>query len=81
MYWGMGKCDLKKQNAKQWRHSHSCYQETGLCPTGYYRKFIHDYATIAAPLTDLMRKNTNNHVQWTESCDSAFRKLNYAWGL
>ena len=43
--------------------------------TGYYRKFIPDYATVAAPLTDLTRKNAPNQVNWSESCDVAFRKL------
>ena len=43
--------------------------------TGYYRKFIQEYAEIAAPLTDLTRKNTPNHVQWTAECDSAFNRL------
>ena len=28
--------------------------------TGYYRRFIADYASIAAPLTDLTRKTSPN---------------------
>ena len=35
--------------------------------TGYYQKFIPNFATIAAPLTDLIRKNRPNQVVWTLS--------------
>ena len=40
--------------------------------TGYYRKFIHGYATTAAPLTDLTRKSSSNLITWTEECQVAF---------
>jgi hypothetical protein len=40
--------------------------------TGYYRKFIPNYATTAALLTDLTRKSAPNNVQWNEQCDQAF---------
>lgn len=43
--------------------------------TGYYRKFIPNFATIAAPLTDLIRKNRPNQVVWTPACSKAFEKL------
>ena len=36
--------------------------------TGYYRKFIPDYASIAASLTDLTRKTSPNQVVWNERC-------------
>ena len=39
--------------------------------TGYYRKFIPGYAEVAAPLTDLTKKNTPNKVQWTDDCEKA----------
>ena len=48
---------------------------TFLGMTGYYRKFIEDYATVAAPLTDLTRKNSPNRVKWTPVCEAAFQKL------
>lgn len=32
---------------------------------GYYRRFIPDYATIAAPLSDLTRKSSPAQVSWT----------------
>ena len=43
--------------------------------TGYYRKFIPDYATLAAPLTDLTRKTKPNQVVWTPECAAAFDQL------
>ena len=43
--------------------------------TGYYRRFIPDYATIALPLTDLTRKTAPNQVCWDQQCDQAFKRL------
>ena len=43
--------------------------------TGYYRKFIPNYAETAAPLTDLTKKNAPNSVNWTQSCQTAFEQL------
>ena len=43
--------------------------------TGYYRKFIPDYATLAAPLTDLTRKTKPNQVAWIPECAAAFDQL------
>ena len=42
--------------------------------TGYYRKFIPNYSTIAVPLTDLT-KNSAPSVVWTDACDTAFAEL------
>ena len=43
--------------------------------TGYYRKFIPDYATVALPLTDLTRRNAPNRIEWTSELDEAFQSL------
>ena len=43
--------------------------------TGYYRRFIPDYATIALPLTDLTRRTSPNVVEWNEECTKAFETL------
>ena len=40
---------------------------------GYYRRFIKDFAAIAAPLTDLIRKD--RPYEWTPAQDSAFAAL------
>jgi hypothetical protein len=41
--------------------------------SGFYRKFIHNYAQIVRPLTKLTRKNVN--FQWTEIEQAALDKL------
>ena len=43
--------------------------------TGYYRKFIPSYSSVASPLTDLTRKCMPNQVVWTPECAAAFEKL------
>ena len=43
--------------------------------TGYYRCFIKDYASLAAPLTDLTKKNHPETVVWSEECSKAFNTL------
>jgi hypothetical protein len=43
--------------------------------TGYYRKFIKGYGTIAAPLTALLRHNS---FIWTSSASEAFQNLKRA---
>ena len=41
--------------------------------TSYYRKFLSGFSKIAAPLTDLTKKETC--FQWTDECDTAFKTL------
>ena len=43
--------------------------------TGYYWRFIPDYSSIAAPLTDLTKKYAPTRVIWSEACEAAFQKL------
>ena len=43
--------------------------------TGYYRKFIPDYASIAVPLTELTRKSASCIITWNAECEKAFQKL------
>ena len=42
---------------------------------GYYRKFIKNFADIAAPLTNLTKKAAPLKVKWTEECSKAFQRL------
>ncbi len=45
--------------------------------TGYYRRFIPNYATIAKPLTDLTQKSVPERIPWRVMCQEApdFSKL------
>ena len=41
--------------------------------SGYYRKFVPQYASISAPLTELLKKGKPEQVHWSTQCDKAFR--------
>ena len=46
--------------------------------TGYYRRFIPDYATIAAALSDLTRNDKPTQLEWNAGCEEAFQRLKNA---
>ena len=46
--------------------------------TGYYRRFIPRYATLALPLTDMTKKDEPNKVAWLVECGVAFQALKAA---
>jgi hypothetical protein len=43
--------------------------------TSFYRRFVKNYAHIAAPLNDLVKKGASENVVWTETCERAFQLL------
>jgi hypothetical protein len=45
-----------------------------LGPASYYRKFIKNFAKIATPLTNLLKKFVVTY-EWEEACDEAFETL------
>ena len=48
---------------------------TFLGMTGYYRRFVQHYATIAEPLTEMTKKNQPDLVEWTTAAELAFQRL------
>ena len=46
--------------------------------TGYYRYFIQNYSTIAAPLSELTKKRNPNKVIWEEKHESSYNELKSA---
>ncbi|XP_069057915.1 uncharacterized protein [Pleurodeles waltl] len=46
--------------------------------TGYYRRFVKEYCTIVAPLTELTSKKPPGLMNWTEACQEAFDSLKEA---
>jgi hypothetical protein len=69
--------DPKKIEAMQdWTHPKTLKILHGfLGLTGYYCKFVKNYGKIAAPLTDLLKKNS---FTWTPVVAQAFQTLNMA---
>ena len=42
---------------------------------GYYRRFIKNFSTLAAPLSDLVKRNRPNQVQWGNEHNEAFQRI------
>ena len=45
---------------------------------GYYQKFIKDFSSIAAPLTNLTKKDVPNKLPWTDTHQNSFETLKAA---
>lgn len=42
---------------------------------GYYRRYIRDFATVTAPISDLLAGKVKKKFVWTDSCQSALEEL------
>lgn len=66
----------KVKNVKEWPTATNVKQLRGfLGLTGYYRRFIKNYASIASPLTDLLKKKA---FTWSDMAEEAFQNLKQA---
>ena len=73
---GVAMDDSKVAAVQSWPQPRSARGLRGfLGLAGYYRRFIKDYGTIAAPLTSLLRKDS---FQWSAAADAAFAALKTA---
>jgi len=66
----------KVQAIQSWPQPNSARALRGfLGLAGYYRRFIKNYGLLAAPLTNLLRKDS---FQWSEAASSSFQSLKVA---
>ena len=73
---GVAMDPAKVQAVADWPQPRSARAVRGfLGLAGYYRKFVHDYGAIAAPLTALLKKEG---FSWTEDAATAFTALKTA---
>jgi hypothetical protein len=73
---GVAMDPAKVQAIREWPAPRSARAVRGfLGLVGYYRKFIHNYGTIAAPLTALLKKDG---FEWSEAAATAFDALKMA---
>jgi hypothetical protein len=73
---GVAMDPAKVQAVQDWPQPRSARAVRGfLGLAGYYRKFVHDYGVIAAPLTALLKKEG---FSWTDEAAAAFTALKAA---
>ena len=64
----------KIQAIKEWKRPSTITElRSFLGLANFYRRFIKDYAKIAAPLTDLLKGDSK--LKWSDSSQEAFEKL------
>ncbi|XP_027155001.1 uncharacterized protein LOC113755129 [Coffea eugenioides] len=73
---GMKVDDQKVKAIQEWPTPRSVgYVRSFHGLTGFYKRFVRDFSTIAAPLTELIKKNEN--FRWRDSQEKAFTALKH----
>ena len=64
----------KVEDVMSWERPNSVFEiRSFLGLAGYYRRFIENFARIAAPMTRLTRKEVK--FDWDDRCEEAFQEL------
>ena len=69
----------KVQVVRDWPKPSSVHEvRSFLGLTNYFRRFIKDYASKAAPLNRLLQKDGSQECRWNPACDKSFESLKHA---
>ncbi|KAI4330108.1 hypothetical protein MLD38_028415 [Melastoma candidum] len=73
---GVAMDPTKVKAVREWPVPHSTKGVRGfLRLAGSYRRFVHNYGSIARPLTELLQKDAPSPFHWTNEANSAFQAL------
>ncbi len=74
---GIKPCTRNVDKVKNWPTPTNVSQVRGFCGlASYYRRFIHNFSIIAAPLYELTQKDAS--FVWSDKCNQAFQTLKNA---
>ena len=76
---GAGKCSCQEDKIKKIKEAPTPRTKkqvrSFVSLAGYYRSFVPNFAVVALPLYNLLKKNAPNKVQWGEAEERAFQTL------
>jgi len=76
---GKGRCSCQNDKIKKIKDAPRCATKkqvrSFLGLTGYYRSFVPNFAVLALPLFDLLKKHAPNKIHWGDEQEDAFNSL------